>query len=816
MPIDEEATDPPDAESPAATVDSRGRITACSAGVLLMLGYAPAEVVGRPATGLLAGALPKEAQRRFAAREGWSGEIAVRHRDGHSLTVELRAQPLLDAQGNTQWFLAFTRPAGEAAQLRKWALNQLPFPVGFYNSDNRLVGVNEAMTVMMVHTEDQMRGRRLPELDPSAHVPGWEVDASADLEEVNALQEHVLRTGEAVRHEVAGRAPGYTRPRAWSLFLYPLKDQAGEVRGVSCAVFDNTDQYWARRRLAALDEAGATIGSTLDVTRTAEELADVAVGRFTDFVSVDLLEGIDRGEEPVLVTPTGRVVFRRIAQRSVLEGCPESVVGTGELDSFSEDSPLGQILATGRGSRYSMGDPDMQRWMDSSPARARSARDNRIHSLMLVPLRARGITMGLALFLRHRTQEPFSKDDLLLAEEIVARAAVCVDNARRYTRERSTAVTLQRSLLPQRMPRQGAVDVASRYLPADSRVGVGGDWFDVIPLSGARVALVVGDVVGHGLRASATMGRLRAAVRTLADVDLPPDELLTQLDDLVIRLDREEGPGTGESESAEPTAGEVGATCLYAVYDPVSRRCTLARAGHPAPAVVAPDGTVELLDLPGGPPLGLGGLPFEATELDLPEGSLLVLYTDGLVEAANHDIDVGLSRLHSALNRPARSLEEVCDTVLDVLLPTRPTDDIALLVARTRALDADQVATWDLPADPAVVSEARKLAALQVAAWGLEDCMFVTELVVSELVTNAIRHAAPPIRLRLIQDGALICEVSDSSSNSPHLHRARVTDEGGRGLMLVAQLTERWGSRQTPTGKTIWAEQAIVRDPLSR
>jgi serine phosphatase RsbU (regulator of sigma subunit)/anti-sigma regulatory factor (Ser/Thr protein kinase) len=416
--------------------------------------------------------------------------------------------------------------------------------------------------------------------------------------------------------------------------------------------------------------------------------------------------------------------------------------------------------------------------------------------------------MGLALFLRHRTPDPFSEDDLLLAEEIAARAAVCVDNARRFTRERSTAVTLQRSLLPQRMPQQQAVDVASRYLPADTRAGVGGDWFDVIPLSGARVALVVGDVVGHGLHASATMGRLRAAVRTLADVDLSPDELLTQLDDLVIRLDREEGPTTGEP--AEPTAGEVGATCLYAVYDPVSRRCTFARAGHPAPAVVAPDGTVELLDLPGGPPLGLGGLPFEATELELPEDSLLILYTDGLVEAADHDIDVGLSLLRGALSRPARSLEEVCDTVLDTLLPDRPADDVALLVARTRAFDDRQVATWDLPADPAVVADARKLASQQLAAWGLEESTFVTELVVSELVTNAIRHGAGPIRLRLIQNDSLICEVSDGSSAAPHLHRARVTDEGGRGLMLVAQLTERWGSRQTPTGKTIWAEQALV------
>jgi serine phosphatase RsbU (regulator of sigma subunit)/anti-sigma regulatory factor (Ser/Thr protein kinase) len=425
----------------------------------------------------------------------------------------------------------------------------------------------------------------------------------------------------------------------------------------------------------------------------------------------------------------------------------------------------------------------------------------------VVPLRARGTTLGLALFLRHRTPDAFDDDDLLLAEEIAARAAVCIDNARRYSRERTTALTLQRSMLPQRMPDQAAVQVASRYLPAGSQAGVGGDWFDVIPLSGARVALVVGDVVGHGVHASATMGRLRTAVRTLADVDLSPDELLTHLDDLVIRLHLEEGPKPAD-EPGRP-AGEIGATCLYAVYDPVSRRCTFARAGHPLPAVVYPDGRIEFPELPAGPALGLGGMPFEAAELELPEGTLLALYTDGLVGSAGHDVDAGLALLARALTRPARSLEETCDNVLYSLLPDRPADDIALLVARTRALDASHVATWELPPDPAVVAEARKEGAEQLERWGLGELVFTTELVVSELVTNAIRYASGPIQLRLIRDATLICEVSDTSSTAPHLRRARTFDEGGRGLLLVAALTQRWGTRQTEAGKTIWAEQAL-------
>ena len=298
------------------------------------------------------------------------------------------------------------------------------------------------------------------------------------------------------------------------------------------------------------------------------------------------------------------------------------------------------------------------------------------------------------------------------------------------------------------------------------------------------------------------MGRLRTAVRTLADVDLPPDELLTHLDDLVIHL-------SAEAESAAGTTGDIGATCLYAVYDPVSRRCTLARAGHPVPAVTTPDGAVEFPDVPSGPPLGLGGLPFEAAEIELPEGSLLTLYTDGLIEARGRDIDEGLDALREVLARPASSLESTCDTVLQTLLPDRAADDVALLIARTRALDAAHVATWDVPPDPSAVAETRRNTRRQLAAWGLDEAAFVTELVVSELVTNAIRYGGAPIQLRLIRDRNLICEVSDASNTAPHLRRARTFDEGGRGLLLVAQLTQGWGTRQTYTGKTIWAEQAL-------
>ncbi|GAA2956542.1 hypothetical protein GCM10010478_65420 [Streptomyces erythrogriseus] len=351
--------------------------------------------------------------------------------------------------------------------------------------------------------------------------------------------------------------------------------------------------------------------------------------------------------------------------------------------------------------------------------------------------------------------------------------------------------------------------MASCYQRAHPPNGVGGDWFDVIPLSGARVALVVGDVVGHGMDAAATMGRLRTAVRTLANLDMPPDELLAHLDDLVIGL-------MGAHDDHEPAAAGaafLGATCLYAVYDPVSGRCSMARAGHLPPVLVSPDGTVEVMDLPAGPPLGLGYLTFESCERELTEGSLLAFYTDGLVETPDRDIDEGIDRLGAALAVPRPTLREIGRGVVDTLLTGPPPDDAALLLARTRSLPADRVASWDLPSDPAAVGTARTAAVRQLTEWGLDDLAFTTELIVSELVTNAIRHASGPVSLRLIRDRALICEVADGTGTSPRPRHARTTDEGGRGLMIVAQLAHRWGTRHTATGKIIWTEQPFVAEP---
>ncbi|WP_328773825.1 SpoIIE family protein phosphatase [Streptomyces sp. NBC_00286] len=788
----------------AVVIDARGAVMVWSEGAGRLLGYEPEDVVGRPAAGLLAARLPVALRRHLAAREPWTSDLTLRNRHGDRVTVQLRGTPLADAEGRTHWVVTpaeVTYAAGPteagAGQLWDLTLAQLPLPVAVYDSEARFVTCNQVMSRAMGLKPEEMRGLTL-----------WEMYPTPPLDEIDRLQHQVVRTGEMIfREEQPFRASGEVRDHAWSLFLSPLKDRAGEVLGMSALVIDITEQYWARRRLAVLNDASVRIGSTLDVTRTAEELAEVAVAGFADFVTVDLLESVVQGHEPQPIPPATPVVFRRTAQRSVLRGCPESVVPAGDVDVYPPGSPPAQALNTGRGAFYRVGDPPLREWSAASPARAESIRRFKIHSVMMVPLRARGVTLGVMHLLRHRTADPFVQDDLTLAEEIAARAALSIDNARRYTREHRTALTLQRSLLPERLPRAEAADLAYRYLPAGSGGEVGGDWFDVIALSGGRVALVVGDVVGHGVHAAATMGRLRTAVRTLADADFTPDELLTRLDDLVIRLDREEGPDMrGQAEEA---SGEVGATCLYAVYDPVAGRCDLARAGHPPPVLVTPDGTAQVLDLPVGPPLGLGGLPFETARIDMGEGSLLALYTDGLIEAPGRDIDVGLELLSEALRRPAADLEGTCDEVLRKVRPDPSADDIVLLLARTSTLGAGQVHTWPLPMDPAAVAGARKVAAEQLDAWGLAELEFATELIVSELVTNAIRYGNDPVQLRLIRADALICEVSDGSSTAPHLRRARVFDEGGRGLLLVAQVAERWGSRQTSVGKTIWAEQPL-------
>ncbi|MFD7686959.1 SpoIIE family protein phosphatase [Streptomyces sp. NPDC059781] len=557
----------------------------------------------------------------------------------------------------------------------------------------------------------------------------------------------------------------------------------------------------ARGRLSLLNEAGIRLGTTLDMWRTAEKLAKIAVPRFADLVVVDLVEGVLAGEEP----PPGHLrpgtALRRVAAWAGEDSRGVPAGGVDVPAGYPAGTPQARCLETGR----PVTDSVPTAALSGSPAgRAHPVGllGEGVHSYLGAPLSARGSVLGLAGFYRRGRTKPYEQDDLTLAGELAARAAISVDNARRYRREHRASLTLQRSLLPHVLPRVSAAELASRYLPADARAGVGGDWFDAIPLSGMRVALVVGDVPGNGLQAAATMGRLRTAVRTLAGLDLLPEEVLAHLDDLVSRT---------PDESADEQDPATGTTCLYAVYDPVSCRCTAARAGHPPPAVLTPGGRARLMDLPSGPPLGLGGIqPYESATVDLPAGSLLAMYTDGLLkeDRGYGDTDVRTGRLLDSLSHGGPALEDICDRITGTLLPGSPYDDVALLLARVHALSGDRVASWEFPSDPSVVARARALTRDQLAAWGLSELDFNTGLVVSELVTNAVRYGGRgPVCLRLLRNNSLICEVSDRSNTSPRIRRAAMTEEGGRGLFLVAQFTSSWGARYMPQGKTVWAEQ---------
>lgn len=795
------------ADAAPVLLDARGVVTCWPGPARRLLAHPAADVIGRPVAGLLseedAARLPELAER--CRRDGgWAGLLTARHADGRPVRIMVRVVSVPEPGGPSRWLaLLSAMEQSPGWDMSRPVLEQMvarsPVGIAIVDTDLRFVWSNAALEQFGGGPPYQRLGRRLADIQPGLDAAG-----------VETQMRRVLETGEpVVGYEHLGHVRSAPhRETAHMMSFTRLDDEQGAAMGVYYTVVDVSERHRARQRLALLDRAGRHIGRTLDVVHTAQELADVAVPSFADLVWVDLLDSVLRGGEPAPgpLSDTEPVPLRRAGHRSAHEN---ETVGIGAAVTYLAGSPPVQCLASGRSWRAEQRDPLVRDWATEVLGREATLRDLGLHSVLIVPVRARGVTLGITTFVRRSRKEPFDEDDLRLAEDLVSRAAVCVDNARRYTRERDAALVLQRSLLPHRLSDQDAVEVAACYRPADELTGLGGDWYDVVPLSGARVALVVGEVPGHGIGAAAEMGRLRTAVRTLAALDLRPEEVLAHLDDLVGRSTRDEdaAPGAEGSDSMRAT----GSGCVYAVYDPVDGRCTMAAAGHPSPAVVGPDGAVGFVDLPQGPPLGVGGPPFESVELELAEGSVLALYTDGLLARADaRATDADRERLRPALERSASSLALHSRAVVDALVPVRPQDDVVLLMARTRLLGADQVAVWELPSDPAVVADARKSATRQLTEWGLEPLAFTTELVVSELVTNAIRHAAGPIRLRLIKERTLICEVMDGGASAPHLRHPRATDEGGRGLLLVSQFTQRWGTRFAAEGKIIWAEQSLT------
>jgi GAF domain-containing protein len=553
----------------------------------------------------------------------------------------------------------------------------------------------------------------------------------------------------------------------------------------------------ALMRRQMLDDTFTRIGDTLDIDHLARELMDALVPHFCNAADLLLLESLAGEDEWPAQGPEGSLPLRRIIlQHDRRDPAWEAAFPTGEILRYPAHSPYFQCMDTGA--------PVLETTVSESQASkiAKAWRRKPVAkllsgaSMLMLPLIARGTMLGFFACTRQEGFRRFDAYDIEIGMDFASRAAMFIDNARRYSREHATALTLQRSMLPTGLSYPSSVEVKHRYLPGSKLIEVGGDWYESIALPGGRVALVVGDVAGHGVRAAVTMGRLRTAIHTLAMLELPPADSLQQLDELMHTL--------GEREPHF-------ATCAYAVYDAVSGECEVAVAGHLPPLLVHPDGSNELLDVPPAPPLGIGDGEVESRRFQIEDGSLFVLYTDGLVENKGQDISDGLARLRGIFGpgSPDRPLEDLCKATLDGVYSDHQRDDIAVLIARLRRLSEDSYASWTLAPKLTSVREARSVLVEPMKRWDLEDLIPTTELLVSELVTNAVRYSRGDVTLRLVNEKALVCEVLDNSGALPRLRQASGEDENGRGLQVVRQLAHRWGARRTATGKVVWCEQPL-------
>src|SRR5580698_4118814 len=544
-------------------------------------------------------------------------------------------------------------------------------------------------------------------------------------------------------------------------------------------------------REVLLRDSALSDEDTLDFSDLAKKMTAQLVPAFCTAAEVLVLESLIGDNEVPAHVPEADVPLRRLHVKHDKENPAwQAAFPVGEILRFPGNSPYSRCIATG--------EPVLEASITPEAARklARAWRRKPVGgllsdtSMLVLPAISKGTVVGLFCCFRELGTRRFDRYDMDMA----------MDFATRYNREHATALTLQRAMLPTHLSYPSSIDVRHRYLPGSELVEVGGDWYESIRLPGARVALVVGDVAGHGVRAAVTMGRLRTAIQTLAMLELPPAESLQQLDELMHTL--------GEREPHF-------ATCAYAVYDAVSGDCEVAVAGHLPPLLVRPDGTNELLDVPPAPPLGIGDGEVESRQFKIEDGSLFVLYTDGLVENKGQDISDGLARLRGIFGpgSPTRPLEDLCKATLDGVYSDHQRDDIAVLIARLRRLPEDNYASWTLAPKLTSVREARSVLAEPMKRWDLEDLIPTTELLVSELVTNAVKYSRGDVTLRLVNEKALVCEVLDNSGALPRLRQANGEDENGRGLQVVRQLSQRWGARRTPTGKVVWCEQPLPGGP---
>ncbi|MFD8079369.1 SpoIIE family protein phosphatase [Streptomyces sp. NPDC059718] len=647
-------------------IDSEGRISQWSLAAQELFGHTAQEVLGRSATPLLVPVanweLADELTRRVLSGEAVVGTLPVRHRDGHLVTMEMWICPTADPQGRTG-LMGIAAETSAVLRMRdslaalEGLFTQSPIGLAMLGPDLRYVRVNEALARMNGVPAAQHIGRRVSEV-----VPGLNTMA------LETVMRQVLARGEPV---VDFRGLGRTgadplNERVWSCSFSPLLGGGGRRLGVIATLIDISREERAqlqatrgRQRLALLAEAGTRIGTTLDLRQTAEEVVQVLVPRVADSADVHLLEEV---LDPDEAAASAHGMVRRLAVSFADPAAPAEDLAVGMTHQVPRASAYEQVMVEGRPMPLTRA--DIPRLVPGPEYERLRGYLRTLGSARMVPLVARGTVLGIVMVTRSRRREPFDDQDDLLIDELAARAALGIDNARMYSAQRRAALTLQRSLANTALPTVPGLELAGRYLPASDHE-VGGDWFDVIALPGDRTALVIGDVMGHGVHAAAVMGQLRTTVRTLARLDIPPAELLRSLDAAVADV--------GENEMA---------TCVYAVHDPADGSCLVARAGHPPPAVAGAGNEVSFLDGPSGTPLGVGRRDFQTERVLLPPGGVLVLYTDGLIEARDRNLDQGMRQLARALRDPGEPLSRVCDRVLARLLPHGAQDDVAILLAR--------------------------------------------------------------------------------------------------------------------------------------
>ncbi|MCP3753990.1 SpoIIE family protein phosphatase [Streptomyces sp. TBY4] len=647
--------------------DADGIVVEWSLAAQDLLGHRPEDILGRPGSDVLVPdanhELADQLTCRVQAGETVVGTLPVRHRDGHQVPMEMWILPAPDPQGRTGSLLIAVETS-EVLLMRdslaalQSLFTQSPIGLGTLGPDLRFLRVNDALARMNGVSAAEHVGKRLTEVVPGVNA--------LDLER---LMGKVLECGSAVVDvRRTGRTPADPdHDRTWSCSYAPLLDGSGRRLGLIASLIDITDGQRAqaeaeraRSRFALLAEAGTRIGTTLDLGQTAQEIVEVLVPRLADSADVQLLEAVLDPDEAGAST---RGVLRRLAALFPDPGAPTSKLVAGQTFQIPAHTAYEQVITEGQ--PMNLFTADIPALIKDPRAAALRAYLATLGCARMVPLVARGQVLGVVVVTRVRGRDPFDHEDFELIDEVVARAALNIDNARMYTTQRAAALTLQRSLSNNALPEVAGLELTGRYLPASDH-DVGGDWFDVIELPDGRTGLVIGDVMGHGIHAAAVMGQLRTAVRTLARQQVTPEQMLRSLDAVVADL--------GEDEMA---------TCVYAVHDPVTGACVIARAGHPPPAVVAADGAVTFLDGPPGTPLGTGGREFRTEEVRLGPGSLLVLYTDGLIESRERDLDEGMAGLAGALRGAGEPLEALCDAILERLLPEAPQDDVAVLLART-------------------------------------------------------------------------------------------------------------------------------------